>query len=84
MNRPSAGFEDVQDAQEPDVSQVLELSQEDVTIGRRVPLRFVRFQSVNSIHVGYSNPGHEFLLTHSYSFLFLPTKGGRMRLALMP
>jgi hypothetical protein len=42
----------VEDASEPDAAQVLELSREDVVEeGKRIFLRFVRFQSVNSLHV---------------------------------
>lgn len=51
VNRPSIGFEDVQDAKEPEVAQVVQLSEEDVRVGKQIPLRFVRFQSVNSVHV---------------------------------
>jgi len=51
VNRPSIGFEDVQDAQEPEVAQVVQLSKDEVSTGKQVPLRFVRFQSVNSVHV---------------------------------
>jgi len=52
INRPSLGFEDVEDASEPDAAQVLELSREDVVEeGKRIFLRFVRFQSVNSLHI---------------------------------
>lgn len=54
INRPSLGFEDVEDADEPAVAQVLELSQADVKEGKRVSLRFVRFQAVNSLHVRLS------------------------------
>jgi len=51
VNRPSIGFEDMQDAEEPEVAQVIELSKDEVSAGKRVPLRFVRFQSVNSMHL---------------------------------
>jgi hypothetical protein len=54
VNRPSLGFEDVEDASEPDVAQVLELSKAEAEEGRRIPLRYVRFQSVNSLHVSHS------------------------------
>lgn len=54
VNRPSIGFEDVQDAQESEVAQVIQLSEEDVRVGKHIPLRFVRFQSVNSVHVSTS------------------------------
>ena len=50
VNRPSLAFNDVEDADEKDFAQVIELSDVDVKEGRRVPLRFVRFQSVNSLH----------------------------------
>jgi hypothetical protein len=51
VNRPSIGFEDVEDANEPEVAQVVQLSEEDLRVGKQIPLRFVRFQSVNSVHV---------------------------------
>jgi hypothetical protein len=52
INRQAIGFEDVEDAQEPEAAQVLELSTEDVKEGAApIKLRFVRFQSVNSLHV---------------------------------
>lgn len=51
VNRPSLGFDDVAEAEEPAVAQVLELDEETVKEGKPVPLRFVRFQSVNSLHV---------------------------------
>ncbi|KAJ3827096.1 PITH domain-containing protein, partial [Lentinula raphanica] len=52
VNRPNLGFDDVADAEEPAVAQILELDQETVTEGKPVALRFVRFQSVNSLHAG--------------------------------
>ena len=55
VNRPSIGFEDVQDSEEPEVAQMIQLSEEDVRDGKQIPLRFVRFQSVNSVHVSKSN-----------------------------
>jgi len=51
VNRPSIGFEDVQEAQESEVAQVVQLSEEDIRVGKPIPLRFVRFQSVNSVHL---------------------------------
>jgi hypothetical protein len=60
INRPSLGFEDVYDAGEPEVSQILQLSPEDVEDGNRIPLRFVRFQVVNSLHVSTI---HRFMLS---------------------
>ena len=51
INRPSLGFEEVEDAQEPQAAQVIELTEEQVKEGKPIPLRFVRFQSVNILHV---------------------------------
>ncbi|KAK7437715.1 hypothetical protein VKT23_018431 [Stygiomarasmius scandens] len=61
VNRPSLGFEDIEDAGEPAIAQVLELSEEDVKEGKPIALRFVRFQSVNSLHVfvGSNHGGEE-------------------------
>jgi len=50
-NRPSLGFEDVENADEPETAQTLELSQEEVSLGKPISLRFVRFQNVNSLHI---------------------------------
>jgi len=54
-NRPALGFEDVESAAEPDASQILELDEKTVREGTRVPLRYVRFQRVNSLHVDASS-----------------------------
>jgi hypothetical protein len=51
VNRTAIGFEDVQDAEEPEVAQVLEVPDDTVREGQPIELRFVRFQSVNSLHV---------------------------------
>jgi hypothetical protein len=51
VNRPNLGFEDVEDAEEPQVTQSLSMSDTAVTKGEPVALRFVRFQAVSSIHV---------------------------------
>ncbi|KAJ7849121.1 PITH domain-containing protein [Mycena olivaceomarginata] len=51
VNRPSIGFEDVEDAEEPEVAQILDLPEDDVKNGRPIQLRFVRFQAVNSLHI---------------------------------
>jgi len=60
INKPSLGFEDVEDAEEPAASQVLEISEDTLKNGTRIPLRFVRFQSVNSLHIFVaSNHGGE-------------------------
>lgn len=51
VNRPSIGFEDVEDLDDKSAAQVLELTEEQVKNGEKVQLRFVKFQSVNSLHV---------------------------------
>ncbi|KAJ6500323.1 PITH domain-containing protein [Mycena sanguinolenta] len=51
VNRPSIGFEDVEEAEEPEVAQILDLSEDDVKNGKPIALRFVRFQNVNSLHI---------------------------------
>lgn len=59
INRNAIDFEDVEDAEEPEVAQVLEVPEDTVKEGRPIDLRFVRFQSVNSLHVR----GDELLLS---------------------
>ncbi|EIM82521.1 DUF1000-domain-containing protein [Stereum hirsutum FP-91666 SS1] len=61
VNKTAISFDDVEDAQEPEVAQILELTPEQVAgEGQAVPLRFVRFQNVNSIHIFVaSNQGGE-------------------------
>lgn len=51
VNRPSLGFEDVENAEEPEIAQLLDISQDDVKKGNLLTLRYVRFQTVNSLHV---------------------------------
>lgn len=51
VNNPNIGFEDIESANEPQVAQILELTEEQVTNGSPIPLRFVRFQAVLSLHV---------------------------------
>lgn len=53
-NKPSVGFEDVENAEEPQVSQTLELSEETIKEGKHIQLRYVRFQAVNTLHVSLS------------------------------
>ncbi|KIJ34641.1 hypothetical protein M422DRAFT_51880 [Sphaerobolus stellatus SS14] len=36
---------------EPAVDQVIEIPQDKITDGKHIPLRFVRFQTVNSLHI---------------------------------
>jgi hypothetical protein len=51
INRPSIGFEDVENASDKEVAQILELKLADIQSEQPIPLRFVRFQKVNSLHV---------------------------------
>ncbi|KAI0048240.1 DUF1000-domain-containing protein [Auriscalpium vulgare] len=60
VNRPSLGFEDVQDADEPEAAQVFDLTEDQVESGKPIVLRYVRFQAVNSLHIFVvSNQGDE-------------------------
>ncbi|KAF8892675.1 DUF1000-domain-containing protein [Infundibulicybe gibba] len=60
VNRPNLGFEDVEEAVEPEVAQALEMSAEDAARGTQIALRYVRFQAVNSLHIFVaSNHGGE-------------------------
>jgi hypothetical protein len=68
VNRPSLAFNDVEDANEKDFAQVIQLSDVDVKEGRRIPLRYVRFQSVNSLHVScLSRSPNAQIFHHRYS-----------------
>ncbi|KAI0273859.1 PITH domain-containing protein [Gloeopeniophorella convolvens] len=57
VNRPALGFEDVENAEEPEAAQVLEIPEDAVREGRPIALRFVRFQTVNSLHI-FVNSNH--------------------------
>ncbi|OSX64733.1 hypothetical protein POSPLADRAFT_1178293 [Postia placenta MAD-698-R-SB12] len=57
LNHPSLGFDDVEDGE---AAQEFELTEEQVQQGKRIPLRYVRFQSVNTLHIFVeSNQGGE-------------------------
>jgi hypothetical protein len=49
INRPSLGFEDVEDS----VGNEVELSENEVEAGKAIALKYVRFQAVNSLHVSW-------------------------------
>ncbi|EMD34475.1 hypothetical protein CERSUDRAFT_67453 [Gelatoporia subvermispora B] len=48
LNRPTLGFDDVDSS---DIAQEIELTPEQVREGKPLPLRFVRFQAVNTLHI---------------------------------
>lgn len=80
INRPALGFEDVESAAEPEMAQVFEeLSPDDIANSRRIALRYVRFQSVTSLHVCFMS-SYEFTRAHlSRRFLLRPTMAVRMK-----
>jgi hypothetical protein len=89
VNHPSIGFEDVEDAVEPEAAQILELSEAQVKNGEKVPLRFVRFQNVNSLHVRFYASCNYSVLPSDISFLMYRFSSSRikvrkMKLGLMP
>ncbi|KLO17988.1 DUF1000-domain-containing protein [Schizopora paradoxa] len=49
INKPSLGFEDVED--NTAVIQKITLSPEDAVKGASIPLRYVKFQNVHSLHI---------------------------------
>ena len=51
VNKPSISFGDVEGIDDAVFAQVVTLREEDVRDGRPVALKFVRFTSVNSLHV---------------------------------
>jgi hypothetical protein len=54
INKPSIGFEDAEGAEEPQAAQVFELNGDEVSKeGNRIGLRYVRFQTVNSLHASH-------------------------------
>ncbi|KAG7091601.1 hypothetical protein E1B28_010620 [Marasmius oreades] len=60
VNRPNLGFEDVEDADEPGVAQIIDLSEDHVLKGDPIALRYVRFQAVNTLHIFVvNNHGNE-------------------------
>lgn len=56
VNNTNLGFDEVQEAKEPQIAQTFELTEDQVTNGTRVELRFVRFQSVNTLTVSFDEP----------------------------
>jgi len=60
INKPALGFDDIENAQEPQVVQVFEVPEDMVKEGKHIHLRFVRLQRVNSLHIFVSsNQGDE-------------------------
>lgn len=59
INQPSLGFDDIEDGRAVP-AQEFELSEDDVSQGKKIALRYVRFQAVNSLHIFVeSNQGGE-------------------------
>jgi hypothetical protein len=79
INRPSIGFDDV----DGEAAQIIDLTEDVVTQGQRIPLRFVRFQNVNSLHIFVvSNGGDELTRIDGVDVLGVPTGGTRDLTAL--
>jgi len=51
VNKPAISFADVEGTSDAAFAQVMTLSEQDVRDGRPVALKFVRFTSVNSLHI---------------------------------
>ncbi|KZT52476.1 thioredoxin-like protein [Calocera cornea HHB12733] len=54
LNKPALGFEDVEDAEEPEAAQIIELTEENLE-GKPIILRTVRFTRVTSLHIFVSS-----------------------------
>lgn len=70
INQPTLDFDG---AEEAEVAQEIELSEDQVREGKRIPLRFVRFQTVDSLHVCLFSGGAlcSFMLTGSFRFFVI-------------
>ncbi|KIO19191.1 hypothetical protein M407DRAFT_246251 [Tulasnella calospora MUT 4182] len=55
INKPSIGFDDIEDAKEPAVVQEITVPEDFVAEGKHIHLRFVRLQRVNSLHIFVSS-----------------------------
>lgn len=55
INNPSMGFDDIENAVEPDVVQVFDVPEDSVKDGKHLHLRFVKLQRVNSLHIFVSS-----------------------------
>ncbi|KAF9239633.1 DUF1000-domain-containing protein [Melanogaster broomeanus] len=51
VNKPAISFTDVEGNDDKTFAQIIELSQDELTDGKTIPLKFVRFKSVNSLHI---------------------------------
>ncbi|KAF9228632.1 DUF1000-domain-containing protein [Gyrodon lividus] len=51
VNKPAISFTDVDGADDKTFAQVVELSEDDAKDGKPIALKFVRFKSVNSLHI---------------------------------
>ncbi|CAL1703870.1 unnamed protein product [Somion occarium] len=78
INKESLGFEDVEDATEPEAAQIFELTEEQVEEGKPISLRFVRFQTVNSLHIFVAtNGGDDVTRIDALDILGVPVAGTR-------
>ncbi|KAG8897497.1 hypothetical protein FRB99_008115 [Tulasnella sp. 403] len=60
INKPAIGFDDVENATEPEVVQVFDVPEDMVQDGKYIHLRYVRLQYVTSFHIFVSsNHGDE-------------------------
>jgi len=57
INKPAPGFEDVEDASA--IVQKFTLTADDVSKGKIIPLRYVKFQIVHSLHIFVSSNAGE-------------------------
>jgi len=55
INKPSLGFDDIENAKEPAVVQELEVPKDLIEQGKHIHLRFVRLQRVNTLHIFVSS-----------------------------
>jgi len=60
INKTTIGFDDIEDATEPEVVQVFDVPEDSLKDGKHLHLKFVRLQRVNSLHIFVaSNHGDE-------------------------
>ncbi len=75
VNRSNVGFDELEDAEEPDVAQVLELSEEEVKEGKQVALRFVTISEGQQLACAYTAFHFSFILI-VYQIFVVSNHGG--------